>query len=107
MCLQTWDYVGDCLQLVFAIELSIKLVVFNRREFFGSLLNRLDLVTVITSILFNAAQNFFWKIDMISEAGADMVQVRWHSKNQCFTGQNKHSQIVTNAVASMPACPLV
>eukprot|EP00750_Incisomonas_marina_P011844 INCI16425.3.p1 GENE.INCI16425.3~~INCI16425.3.p1 ORF type:complete len:886 (+),score=138.79 INCI16425.3:373-3030(+) len=71
----TWDYVGDCLQLVFAIELSIKLVVFNRREFFGSLLNRLDLVTVITSILFNAAQNFFWKIDMISEAGADMVQI--------------------------------
>lgn len=84
-CPQMWDYVGDGLQLVFAIELSIKLVVFNRREFFGSLLNRLDLVTVIISILFNAAQNFFWQIDMMSEAGADMVQVRCHSghSNDC------------------------
>lgn len=63
------------MQLVFAAELSIKMIVFNTQEFFGSLLNRLDLAAVVISVIFNAAQNFFWDIDMVSDAAADMVQV--------------------------------
>ena len=71
-----WQWVGDGLQIVFALELSTKLVVLNRREFFASALNRIDLLAVIVAVIFNACDPFFENLAKASDAGGDMVQVR-------------------------------
>ena len=71
---QVWQWVGNGVLIIFALELSAKLVVFNRREFFGSPLNRIDLAAVVIAVIFNLCDPFFVNIDK-SSAGADMVQV--------------------------------
>ncbi len=60
---------------MFAAELSTKLVIFNRRQFFYSALNRLDLATVFISVVFNIVHSFFDDLDKVSIAGQEVVQV--------------------------------